>query len=376
MSPRARPLDNGLLIIDNGRVADIGPWDQLRKTYSGPIEDLGASILVPGLINAHSHLELSHLQGQTTLDHGFETWVSSLLSLPMKEIDEQSLASAIDMILASGTACVADVTGHSPRRVLASLKNSRLEFRLFLEFLGFSRPKTQKPAWPEGLNPNKNSRLGATGHALYSTHPSTLQQIKTWSLDNNRTYVMHLAEHPGEFDLLTTGRGDFAEMISSILLPDDYVAPGLTPVAYADRLGLLDSCTLAVHCVRVTDEDIQLLADRRVSVCLCPRSNALINVGRAPWEKLHEQGVPLCLGTDSLASNQDLDMWAELEYLAYRWEGPPLSLAELLKMVTVNPARALKLEDRLGTLEKGKLARFSLVPERLAALPFTDRKPG
>lgn len=376
MQPGAAPLDDGLIIVQDGVIAEVGRFRHLKKTCTGPVQDLGDSILTPGLVNAHTHIELSHLQGRTTLGQGFEPWVRSLIKQPMGGIDQASLNSALEGIRRSGTAGLGDISGHNPQGVLAGLTASGLEFRLFLEFLGFSRPKSKKPVWPEGTNPNKDHRLSATGHALYSTHPGTLQQLKTWSLDRNRTFTMHLAEHSGEFDLLTTGRGDFAEMIKPLLLPADYVAPGLTPVSYADRLGLLDQGTLAVHCVQVTEEDIELLVQRNVALCLCPRSNDLIGVGRAPRERFYQRGLRLCLGTDSLASNRDLDLWSELEYFSNGWTGPHLSLVELLELVTSNPARALGLQDRLGSLEPGKAARFSLVPDGLRQLPLERQHPG
>jgi cytosine/adenosine deaminase-related metal-dependent hydrolase len=135
-------------------------------------------------------------------------------------------------------------------------------------------------------------------------------------------------------------------------------------VAYADRLGLLDQLTLAVHCVHVDTRDIRILKQRKVHVCLCPRSNAYISCGRPPAEELHAAGVPLCLATDGLSSNQDLNLWQEACYLADIWRGN-LSLTELVSLITINPAHALGLAQTVGSLQPGKLDRFSLVPEEL-----------
>lgn len=135
-------------------------------------------------------------------------------------------------------------------------------------------------------------------------------------------------------------------------------------MAYADRLGLLDQRTLAVHCVHITSQDIEILRQRKVHVCLCPRSNAYIHCGRPPAEELSAAGVPLCLGTDGLSSNYDLNLWHEAGHLASMWRGN-LSLTELISLITINPAQALGLEQRMGSLQPGKLDRFSLVPKEL-----------
>jgi cytosine/adenosine deaminase-related metal-dependent hydrolase len=180
---------------------------------------------------------------------------------------------------------------------------------------------------------------------------------------------MHLAEHAGEVDLLTTGRGEFAEFLRGRLFPATYSPPGQSPIAYAHHLGLLDEQTLAVHCVHINQQEIQLLAQKMVHVCLCPRSNAYINCGRAPAEDLYAAGVRISLGTDGLSSNDDLNLWNEASYLAGIWQGN-LCLTELTAMITINPAQALGLDRIAGNLQPGKIDRFSLVPKDLqAAMP-------
>ena len=188
-----------------------------------------------------------------------------------------------------------------------------------------------------------------------------------WCARQNKTFTLHLAEHPGEVELLATGKGAFAEILAERILPKDFTPPGMSPVAYADALNLLDDRTLAVHCVRLSDTDIEILRTRRVNVCLCPRSNAFIGVGRAPWERLAHAGINLCLGTDSLGSNHDLNLWNEAEYVLDNFKGA-LSLADVLAWMTTNPAGALGLEQTLGELTPGKQARYSVVPDALASL--------
>ncbi|MFO8033166.1 MAG: amidohydrolase family protein [Desulfohalobiaceae bacterium] len=359
-------IQDGVLLTAGERILQVDSYKALKpELLDVPLQDLGSSsIMAPGLINAHTHLELSHLQGRTQLGQGFEPWVQSLIKLPLSGVEPEILQSTLLQLGQNGTICVGDISSHNPRQVLAQLQGSGLEYLLFLEFLGFSALKSRQLQWPKGLNPKKQKQLSLSGHALYSTHPGTLQLAKDWTLRNKRPFALHLAEHAGEVELLATGRGGLAELLKGALLPEDYVPPGMSPVRFADSLGLLDGQTLAVHCVHLSPQDLEILQERGCYVCLCPRSNNNINVGRAPWEKMLQAGMPLCLGTDSLASNQDLDLWSEAEHLL-RYKQIEIKLPDLLRFMTMNPARILGLERSLGSLQPGKRAAFSLVPQRI-----------
>jgi cytosine/adenosine deaminase-related metal-dependent hydrolase len=197
---------------------------------------------------------------------------------------------------------------------------------------------------------------------LYSTHPETLRAAKRWCSERGRPFSLHLAEHPDETEQMLTGGGEFAEVLrKGGVLPAGWEPPGCRPVEYADRLGLLDAGTIAVHCVQLDEADVAILAARGVTVCLCPRSNEYIAVGRAPWRALRDAGVPLCLGTDGLSSNHDLNLWNEaLEFLG-KPDGP--GFAEVLGWLTAVPARHLSPAGRYGTLEPGAQAGYSIVPD-------------
>ncbi len=363
MQPEQDPVDDGLIITKNNTIQEVGRYRHLRS-YLGraQVTELGSEILIPGLINAHTHLELSHLQGKPCSGSGFEEWVKSLIYLPLKGIDKKTLSFALSEMLDSGSIGIGDISGHMPLTILQTLNHHQLHYRLFIEFLGFKKPLTDKPKWPQKVPATQNHFISAAGHALYSTHPLTLQVLKTWTTLNNRPFSIHLSEHPGEVELLTTGRGEFAELLKHLLLPDDFVPPGISPIAYADQLGILDNRTLAVHCVQTNNCDLDILQQRKVFVCLCPRSNAFIGVGRAPWEKFKEKDLSLCLCTDGLSSNVDLNLWNEAEYLMHRFKAS-ISLYQVIKWMTVNPAKALGFFDRFGTLEPGKSASFTSIPQ-------------
>jgi cytosine/adenosine deaminase-related metal-dependent hydrolase len=365
MNTERDPIDDGLMVVQDNIIQDIGPYKDLKPHLSQiQITELPSEIIIPGLINAHTHMELSHLYGRTFLGHGFESWVKSLLSLPLKGIEKKTLSKAITDSSTSGTVCIGDISGHKPLTILQALNSQKLNYRLFIEFLGFKSPLKDKPQWPKKIPAIHNPFISAAGHALYSTHPHTFQVLKNWTTLNCRPLSIHLAEHPGEVELLTTGRGAFTELMKNLLLPEEFIPPGISPVAYADQLGILDTNTLAVHCVHINKQDIEIMKQRGVSICLCPRSNAFIGVGRAPWEQLHSQGLPLCLGTDGLCSNNDLNLWNEAQYLLRHWK-TSVNLYEIIQWMTVNSAKALGVSDFFGTLESGKKAAFTVIPHHI-----------
>jgi cytosine/adenosine deaminase-related metal-dependent hydrolase len=181
--------------------------------------------------------------------------------------------------------------------------------------------------------------------------------------------TIHVAESAAEVEMLRSGKGPLVELFRARGFIDDaWEAPGSTPVRYLHGLGVLSQRTLAVHCVHLDQQDQSLLQAGRVTVVSCPRSNERLGVGTARIPKLLSAGVPVALGTDSLASAPDLDLFAEMAALAGTQQG--LAPAAVLRMASLNGARALGLDDRLGTIEPGKLASLFVVP-----LPDPAAKP-
>lgn len=361
--PGHPPVQDGAVVFENGRVTAAGPAETVLAGHSGPVEDLGDAMVVPGLVNAHVHLELSHTHERTEGGKGFAAWVRSLLANALDAHSHKALDKAIRQLAGCGTVAVLDITSRHAAPVAEALAEAGIGGALAAEFFGFDRGG--ELVWPidrDALPEPFGASVTAAGHAVYSTHPGTLKAAKHWCTERGRLFTMHLAEHPDETEQMLTGGGEFAALLTKTgVLPEYWTPPGCRPVEYADRLGLLDERTLAVHCVQVEDEDIATLAARGTAVCLCPRSNAYIGVGRAPWEKLTAAGVPLCLGTDGLSSNKDLNLWNEA--LAILQAPEPPDFSELLTWMTTTPARLLGLENMYGTLEPGKVQGYSIVPD-------------
>jgi cytosine/adenosine deaminase-related metal-dependent hydrolase len=234
--------------------------------------------------------------------------------------------------------------------------------------MGFSQPKNDalRPyafAKDLALRYLSGHRFAYAGHALYSTHPRTLQLTKAWCDEHGVPFAIHLAESRDEADLLRDGTGPLAAVLgTSGLLPSWFTPPGTTPIAYAHTLGLLGPTTLAIHCVQATDQDIELLAATQTSVCLCPSSNAYIGVGSAPVTAMLQAGINLCLGTDGLSSNDDLDLSREMDALLAM--SRDLDMKAVVSMGTKNGARILGILDEYGTIEPGKRACLAMIEPR------------
>lgn len=378
-----RIIHDGVLIHEQGRVTAVGPAAELLSELDPAsleqMVDYGDRTVAPAPINAHAHLELSHMKGVTQLGQGFTAWVISLLGAGIEAMNgcsEAAVDVAVEQLAACGVAHIADVSSRNPELVAASLRKKNMGMTLLAEAFGFAPLKDADALLPHPFLNAPEWLLESTaiaGHALYSTSPERMQAAKAWCAAKGRVFSLHLAEHEGEVGLLTSGEGEFANLLRSRLLPKGWEAPGLRPVAFADSLGLLDAATLAVHCVQVAAEEVHTLARRGVTVCLCPRSNAAIGVGNAPVAAYRAAGVNLCLGTDSLASNTDLDIWQELRHILNDLQaaGEPLpTMGEVVAWTSANAARVLGLqgEEGLGGLETGNRAVWTLVPSDLEYL--------
>lgn len=364
-----RSLDDAVIVACGDRIERVETFSAFRPEAGMRVRDLGAVTVIPAVVNAHTHLQLSHLAGRTTWGQGFVPWLRSLIPLLALPPEPAAVEAAIRRMADDGTAHVGDYTGQGAVLVGEMAGRTGVGCTLFCEWFGFSTASFSAPddPWPtrygallRGAPEDLRRDMTPAGHALYSTHPGILRAAHAWCVEHARPFSLHLAEFTEETEALVSGRGALADLYAGVVLPENWKAPGLPPVPLAEKLGLLGPGTLAVHCVQCSDHDIHLLARSGAAVCLCPRSNAALAVGRPPARKLLEAGVLLCLGTDGLSSNTDLDV--RREAVALRELGLPGRA--LVRMLTINGAAALGRDD-LGTLEPGKLCRWAVLPEEL-----------
>ena len=330
-------------------------------TLPEAVVELEDEWICPALVNAHVHLELGHVAGKTRQGGGFTDWVSSLVP-HLRNEPEAGLKKSIADVSTTGTVFFGDITSRHPALVRTVLEERGLDCLHFFEVIGNSDRIHWLPALEDIPGGRDGKHVSTAGHALYSTSPELLRLAKEWASEQSKPYSLHLAETRGEVELTKRGEGELADFFKKHkMLPQDYKAPGLSPVAWAAEFGLLDSATLAVHCVHVDDADIRLLEESGATVALCPRSNEYIGVGRAPWERYFQSSIPVCLATDGLSSNHDLDLWNELQWIVERAD-TRVSPCSWLEMVTVNPASILGVSGFYGSIEAGKRAAFSRVP--------------
>ena len=354
------PMRGGVVMVDAGRI--VGIRDQGSGTRDQGIRDLGDVALLPGLINAHTHLELSWLRGRVPPAAKFTEWVKQLLAgrrgveRPDDPVVAESLRAAIAELQATGTVAVGDISNS-----LASpgpMRHAGLDGVVFHELLGFKERDGALIDQGRAARDAAPGRVSLAPHAPYSTSPELFQAIRA-EVAGSACGIMsvHLGESPEESELLATGTGPWRGMLEFIgLWRDDWPIPGCGPVEYLDRLGVIDARTLVVHGVQFDAAALARLAELGATLVTCPRSNQWVGVGVPPIGRFYQSGVAVAVGTDSLASVDDLNLFSELK--AMRWIAPDVPAGKLLESATLVGARALGLGAELGSLTPGKRAEI------------------
>jgi aminodeoxyfutalosine deaminase len=365
------PLLDGWVAVDNGRIAAVGQ-ERRRAMRSAADIDLGHVALMPGLVNAHTHLELSYLAGRVPPASRFTDWVATVMRLRREVADPSdprilsAAADAIDMSWRGGVALVGDV---SNTLVTVPLLNERplgaVVFHELLRFRAADAPDVMREAAERRarVQPAPHVRISPAPHAPYSVSPKLFQAIRQ-ALDAEplARSTVHLGESAEELRLLEHGDGPWRDLLDQLgAWDDEWVPPGCGPVEYLDRMRWFGPRILAVHGVRLTDFELRRLASRRVTLVTCPRSNRHVGAGDPPVSRLYASGVAVAVGTDSLASAPDLNVFAELARM--RELAPEVPASALIESATMTGARALGFEATHGTLEPGKCA--ALVAVRL-----------
>ncbi|MEJ2033194.1 MAG: amidohydrolase family protein [Deltaproteobacteria bacterium] len=361
--PMAGPtvISSGGVLCAYGRILAVGRFADLRSEAE-VIAEHEECVLIPALVNAHAHLELSHLaalgrETAETASTGMAAWIAALLQQrETAHASDEEIAAAARAALAdlqkAGTILVADI-GNRPESAILG-KGINVEVLFFLEFLGLSRAAAEA-----GLThlAATEAGTGCTAHAPYSTAPRLLQTLKRRASGANHLFPVHVAESWDEIEFLRTGNGPFLDLLEGRGVWDgSFTTPASGAVEYLENLKVLDHRTLCVHCVHLTEEEIAILAAHRAKVCLCPGSNRTLDVGRAPVTNLLDAGLRPALGTDSLASNPGLNLWEEMRLL--REDHPEVAPKEIFAMATKNGAAALAADGQLGSLAPGREARM------------------
>src|SRR3989441_7170052 len=359
----APPIEDGAVLVDDrGTIAAVGP-NLVVPTRPGARQlEFPDAHLLPGLVNTHTHLELTHLTGKNT-EREFAGWIRTLRALKDATTPEEFLRSAEQGVRdawAAGVTCVADTgsTG-APLEALARLGGRGIYYQ---EVFG-PDPAQCAASMAElehalaRLAPLASSplSLGVSPHAPYTVSEPLYRAVADLARRDALPLAVHLAESREETTLVRDGAGSFAEALRARGIP---VTPrGCSPVQYLVRLGVLEHATgwLCIHCVQVDERDVAILRDSGAAVAHCPRSNRVHGHGTAPLTAFRRAGLPVGLGTDSVVSVGDSSLWSEAAAAGLDGE-------EALRMMTIEGARALGLDREIGSLEVGKQADLAVFP--------------
>ncbi|HOB72912.1 MAG TPA: amidohydrolase family protein [Phycisphaerae bacterium] len=363
------PIENGRLEVVDGCIASV----QRASGPGGDALDLGDVAVLPGLVNAHTHLQLTFCRGRVPYRGSFTQWIRDLASPARQDLPgspETAIEAGLRESLQAGVVAVADI-GHG-RAAAECWRRAPLAVIGFHEVLGIgprARQDHERSFEAAARVCEKASStpapptfgIGLSPHAPYSTDPAVYRQAIAFCRRTGRPICTHLAETSEEWQFLADATGPFRELLEEWGLWDgSFESPGCSPVSYAHRLGLLACRPLLAHVNYASDEDLDLLAGSGASVAYCPRTHRFFEHQPHRYAEMLRRGINVCIGTDSLASNETLSVLDELRFL--RREDRHLSDEQLLTMATLAGAKALGLEDRIGSLSPGKRADFVVVP--------------
>lgn len=366
----APPLENGAVAVDgSGRITAVGPYPELARAAGGePVVDLGEQVLLPGLINAHCHLDYTSMRDAINPQKTFTRWIARINALKRQMTDEDYLAAIADgfeQLRRWGTTSVCNLEAFP--ELFPRLPAPPIRTWWFLELIDIrSRvPAEDLLAGAVSFFQQHKGWLGGFGlnpHAPYTASRELYRLCAECAAEFGLPLTTHIAESGDETAMFRRAEGEMYEFFRGIGRPMDDCGQQPSFSGAVSR-GLIGPGWLLAHANELGDEDFALLAATPGGwhVVHCPGSHAFFGHSPFQWQRLEKAGVNLCLGTDSLASNGSLSLFCEMR--AAREANPALSSETLLKTITINPAKALRKSGELGELAPGALAD-------LIALPF------
>lgn len=389
-------ITDGAIAVNGDRIVAVGGRAALVKQFpQAPVRDFGESAIIPGLINTHSHLELTAMRGFLENEEtDFFAWLKKLTiaRLERMTVGDLNVSAAWGACEAAraGVTCVADASD-AAFESMNVLREVGLRGIVYQESFG-PDPRLAKESFEKlktkvaRLRERETSlvKSGVSPHAPYSVCAAQLEMIAGFSITEGLPVMMHAAETAMEVSLLREGQGPFAAGLKSRGI--EWRAPGVSTIQFLNELGVLQTRPLLAHCIHVDEADLETLKQTETRVAHCPKSNAKLGHGMAPFGKMLEKGIAVGLGSDSVASNNTCDLLEEARFalLLARtqvtanigddidpgYAGDPanadqgkrrLTAAEILHTVTLGGARALGLEGQIGELREGLQADFAVV---------------
>lgn len=367
-----KPIGDGAVLVEGEKISAVGEQKKMRRSHpQEEILNFGNAIILPGFVNTHTHLEYSILRGVCD-DLPFVLWIIQLIKKSQRLNQNDWLVSAklgtLEAIH-SGITCMGEVsrTGAGFQAML----ESGLRGVVFCEVFGMDdnrlneimlEMKDRVEKWKHGAEKSM-LQVGVSPHSPYTVGPKIFYHIADWARREGLYLTLHLAESQDEYQFVKYGASmlanDFRDAVGwSHLL---WQPTGASPVKYLEQWDVFEGEVLAAHCVEVEPMDVDLLKKYDVAVAHCPRSNAKLGTGIAPLPVFLRNGLKVGLGTDSLASSNTMDFFDEMRIGLLLQRGKEkivdgLCAEDFVVMATLGGAQALRMEDKIGTLEAGKQA--------------------
>lgn len=375
-------IEDGAVAVDGSKILGIGTRAEITSRFpDSRMEDFGPAAILPGLINAHSHLELSVMRGFLEGEEdNFFAWLQKLTVARMAMTSEDLLASAtwgaIEAARA-GITCMADASS-AGIEAMKALRLAGLRGIVYQESFG-PDPKAAAENVANlceqisSMREHENDlvRAGVSPHAPYTVSAPQLELIARLAIEESLPVMMHVAESQAEKSFMLEGRGLFAERLRARAI--DWQAPGISTIQYLARHGILETKPLLAHCINVDHGDLDLIRQSAAGIAHCPKSNTKLGHGRAPFREFIAQRLNVGLGSDSVASNNTCDLLEEARFatLLSRLPSaiddpggrllPSITAEQALFAATMGGARALGLDNQIGALAEGMQADITIV---------------
>ena len=368
------PIEDGAVAIDGDSVTAVGKAAQIRAAHAGEVRDLGDRVLAPGLINAHCHLDLTRLRGEVEWRGSFIEWALQLVAAKSLHSEKDYLSAytmGLEQLTRSGTTTVVDVT--STPAILHQVLPTKLRAWWCLELIDYNQPDGAQALVTEaldfiGAHPNVRGGFGLSPHAPYTVSGALYRLCGQYARERNILLTTHLAESQEEDDMVRRGMGAMYDYFHRAAR-DMSDCKRVGPAQLLSEYGVLGSRCLVAHANCLTPLDMALLKQTGTHVVICPKTHRFFQRGTPLVDTLRNLGVNVCLGTDSMASNDTLSMLDEMQTLARMF--PRMSAQLLLEMATLHAAKALNQPAKLGRIAPGAWADLIAAPlEGAGADPY------
>lgn len=380
-------ISGGAVAVDGDVIAAVGTSDELTSRFpDASVIDFGKAAILPGFVNCHSHLEVTAMRGALdSVEHDFKSWLLKLneirSNLSTEDIEKYAIFGATEGARA-GVTCFGDI-GRCGEAGLKALKAVGLRGVLFQE-TEFSPDNATAADDFEMLklrfeilrdDGTELVEVGISPHAPYTVSRKLFELIARYAIDEQVKLTIHAAESAEEDALLKRGDGFFTAFYKKMGV--EWVSPGCSSIGFLSHTGILAARPLLAHCVTASDSDIEQIASSGSRIAHCPKSNAKFGHGYAPFERFLDAGISVGLGSDSVASNNMCDLLEESRFAALGARNRPdrkrfITAGEVLEAATLGGAKALGLDEKIGTLEAGKQADIAVLSLDIAQMPVND----